>query len=118
GGEIKDPERNLPRAIIGGIGIIATLYVFANAAYFFVLSPLEVADIPISSSVATEVATRFLGASTGGVMAAALAMSVFGSLQVVSLVSARIPYAMATDGLFFKPLGRLSPNTRVPIRAL
>ena len=51
-------------------------------------------------------------------MAAALAMSVFGSLQVVALVSARIPYAMAVDGLFFSSLGRLSPRTRVPIRAL
>ena len=118
GGEIKDPERNLPRAIIGGIAIIATLYIFANAAYFFVFSPLEVADIPISSSVATEVVTRFLGASTGGVMAAALAMSVFGSLQVVSLVSARIPYAMACDGLFFGALSRLSPRTHVPVLAL
>jgi APA family basic amino acid/polyamine antiporter len=45
-------------------------------------------------------------------------MCVFGSLQVVSLVSARIPYAMAEDGLFFKSLGRLSPRTRVPVRAL
>lgn len=51
-------------------------------------------------------------------MAAALAMSVFGSLQVVSLVSARIPYAMAEDGVFFSSLARLSPRTRVPIRAL
>ena len=51
-------------------------------------------------------------------MAAALAMSVFGSLQIVSLVSARIPYAMARDGVFFAALARLSPPTRVPIRAL
>jgi APA family basic amino acid/polyamine antiporter len=64
------------------------------------------------------VVTRFLGPGAGGVMAAALAMSVFGSLQVVSLVSARIPYAMAEDGLFFSSLARLSPRTRVPIRAL
>jgi APA family basic amino acid/polyamine antiporter len=118
GGEIRDPVRNLPRAIIGGIGIIASLYVFANAAYFYVLPALEIANIPVSSSVATEVATKFLGASTGGVMAAALAMSVFGSLQVVSLVSARIPYAMACDGLFFGTLSRLSPRTHVPVLAL
>jgi APA family basic amino acid/polyamine antiporter len=117
-GEVKDPERNLPLAIIGGIGIIATLYVFANVAYFYVLAPAAVASVPASSSVATEVVTRFLGPGAGGVMAAALAMSVFGSLQVVSLVSARIPYAMAEDGVFFSSLARLSPRTRVPIRAL
>jgi basic amino acid/polyamine antiporter, APA family len=118
GGEIKDPQRNLPRAILGGIGIIATLYIFANVAYFYVLTPVAVANIPVSSAVATEVVTRFLGARTSGVMAAALAMSVFGSLQVVSLVSARIPYAMACDGVFFGALARLSPTTRVPVLAL
>jgi APA family basic amino acid/polyamine antiporter len=118
GGEVKDPQRNLPRAIIGGIGIIASLYVFANLAYFYVLAPGAVASVPAASSVATEVVARFLGSGAGGVMAAALAMSVFGSLQVVSLVSARIPYAMACDGVFFGGLARLSTGTRVPVRAL
>jgi basic amino acid/polyamine antiporter, APA family len=117
-GEVRDPSRNLPLAIIGGIGIISTLYVFANLAYFYVLTPAAVAGVSPESAVATEVVARFLGPVAGGLMAAALAMSVFGSLQVVALVSARIPYAMAVDGLFFKSLGRLSPNTRVPIRAL
>ncbi len=117
-GEVKDPGRNLPRAIIGGIGIIAGLYVFANVAYFYVLTPLAVAGISPASAVATEVVGRFLGPATAGVMAAALAMSVFGSLQIVALVSARIPYAMAADGLFFSSLARLSPRTRVPVRAL
>lgn len=117
-GEVKDPHRNLPRAIIGGIGIIATLYILANVAYFYVLTPTAVADVPLSSSVATEVVTRFLGPGAAGVIAAALAMSVFGSLQVVTLVSARIPYAMAQDGVFFSRLARLSPRTRVPVTAL
>lgn len=117
-GEVKDPQRNLPLAIVGGIGIIATLYVFANVAYFYVLAPAAVAGIPVSSAVATEVVSTFLGPAAAGVMAAALAMSVFGSLQIVSLVSARIPYAMAVDGVFFPFMARLSPRTRVPIRAL
>jgi APA family basic amino acid/polyamine antiporter len=117
-GEVKNPQRTLPLAIIGGIGIIASLYLFANVAYFYVLPPAAVAGVPLSSSVATEVVTSFLGPRASGLMAAALAMCVFGSLQVVSLVSARIPYAMAEDGLFFRTLGRLSPRTRVPIRAL
>ena len=117
-GEVKEPQRNLPVAIIGGIGVIAALYVFANVAYFYVLTPSAVAGTSTSSSVATEVVTRFLGARAAGVMAGALAMSIFGSLHVVALVSARIPYAMARDGLFFRPLARLSPHTRVPIAAL
>ena len=117
-GEVKDPGRNLPIAIIGGILILAALYITANVAYFYVLAPLAVANVPVSSAVATEVVTRFLGDAAGGIMAAALAMSVFGSLQVTTLASARIPYAMAGDGLFFPALATLSARTHVPVRAL
>ena len=117
-GEVKDPQRNLPRAIIGGLAIIATLYLLANAAYFYVLTPSEIAAVPQSSAVATEVVTRILGPRSAGLMAAALAMAVFGSLQVVTLVSARIPYAMACDGVFFSRMARISPRSRVPVTAL
>ncbi len=116
--EVKDPQRNLPLAIIGGIGIIAALYISANTAYFYVLTPADVGSVPESSSVATEVIARFLGPGAAVVMAGAMAMSIFGSLQVSSLVCARIPYAMARDGLFFKGLAPLSPRTHVPIRAI
>jgi basic amino acid/polyamine antiporter, APA family len=116
--EVKDPHRNLPLAIIGGIGIIATLYIFANVAYFYVLTPAQVASVSASSSVATEVIGRFLGPGAAHVMAGVLAMSIFGSLLVSSLVCARIPYAMARDGLFFRGLAQLSPRTRVPVRAI
>jgi APA family basic amino acid/polyamine antiporter len=116
--EVKNPRRNLPLAILGGIGVIATLYILANVAYFYVLTPAEVASIPQSSAVATEVIARFLGPGAAVVMAGALAMSIFGSLHVTCLVCGRIPYAMARDGLFFKGLARVSPRTRVPIRAI
>ena len=117
-GEVQNPRRSLPIALIGGIGILMTLYLLANFAYFYVLSPAQIASVPESSAVATEVVARFLGAGAGGVMAAALAMSVFGALQVTTLASARIPYAMATDRLFFPPLARVSARTHVPVRAL
>jgi APA family basic amino acid/polyamine antiporter len=117
-GEVKDPQRNLPRAIIGGIAIIAALYVFVNASYLYVLPPDQLASVPASSTVATEVVRSFLGAGAAKLMAAALAVSVFGTLQVASLVMARIPHAMAEDGLFFRGLAPVSPRTHVPIRAL
>ena len=117
-GEVREPGRNLPIAIIGGILILAALYVFANVSYFYVLAPAAVAGLPQSSAVATEAVSRFLGTGAGGIMAAALAMSVFGSLQVTTLASARVPYAMAEDGLFFRGLARVSAGSRVPIRAL
>jgi basic amino acid/polyamine antiporter, APA family len=117
-GEVRNPSRNLPLAIIGGILILIALYVTANASYFYVLAPAAVASVPMSSAVASESTMRFLGSGTAGLMAAALAMSIFGSLQVTTLTSARIPYAMALDGLFFPALGKVSARTHVPVRAL
>ena len=116
--EVRDPQRNLPLAIIGGITVIAILYISANAAYFYVLTPAEIAGLSPSEPVATAVTARVLGDSASSVMAGVMATSIFGSLLIASLVCARIPYAMARDGLFFRALGHLSPVTRVPIRAL
>ena len=116
--EVKDPQRNLPLALIGGLGVIATLYIFVNTAYFFVLTPTEIANIPESSAVATEVIARVVGGGAATAMAGVLAMSIFGALQIATLVCARIPYAMARDGMFFSGLARVSPRTQVPVRAL
>lgn len=117
-GEVKDPGRVLPIAIIGGILTVATLYVTVNAGYFYVLPPVAIASVAAASPVATVVATEFLGPAATGLMSGLLAMSVMTALQIVSLVGARIPYAMAADGVFFRSLARLSPRTRVPVRAL
>jgi APA family basic amino acid/polyamine antiporter len=117
-GEVKRPQRNLPLALIGGILIVAALYIFANLAYLYVLSPAEVANVSKASSVATEVARKFLGPAAVGVIAMAMMLSTLGSLHTGTLSGARISYAMAKDGLFFRPLARLSERTRVPVNAL
>ena len=117
-GEVRDPGRNLPRALVGGIAIVATLYVFVNASYFRVLTAAEIASVAPQSAVAAEVLIRLFGAAATGLMAATLSMSVFSALLVASLVSARVPFAMAEDGLFFAALAKVSPRTRVPVRAL
>jgi APA family basic amino acid/polyamine antiporter len=117
-GEVKRPQRNLPLALIGGILIVAALYIFANLAYLYVLSPAEVANVSKASSVATEVARKFLGPAAVGVIAMAMMLSTLGSLHTGTLSGARISYAMAKDGLFFRPLARLSESTRVPVNAL
>lgn len=117
-GEVRNPQRNLPLALIGGITTVAALYVFINVAYFYVLTPGQVASVPAASSVATEVATRFLGPVATSVMAGAMALSVFGTLQIVTLSNARVPYAMSRDGLFFTGLGSLSSLGHVPVRAI
>ncbi len=117
-GEVKNPQRNIPLALIGGMLVVGALYVFVNLAYFYVLTPAEVANIPLTSSVATEVAGRFLGPLAVSLIAAALLGSTFGTLHVGVLTGARVPYAMARDRLFFQNLARLSERTHVPVGAL
>jgi basic amino acid/polyamine antiporter, APA family len=117
-GEIRDPQRNLPRAFIGGTLLVAGLYLFVNAAYYYVLTPLQVASVAQISSVATEVSKRFLGPTAVAFMAVAMMISSFGSLHASVLSNSRIPYAMAREGLFFKGLARLSARSNVPVRAL
>ncbi len=117
-GEVRHPQRNIPLALIGGMIVVGTLYIFANIAYFYVLTPAEVASVPAASSVATEVARRFLGPVALSLITAALLASTFGTLHTSILTGARVPYAMSRDRLFFQSLARLSPRTRVPIGAL
>jgi basic amino acid/polyamine antiporter, APA family len=117
-GEIKDPQRNLPRAFVGGTLVVAALYLFVNAAYFYALTPVEIASVPASSSVATEVLKQFLGPLAVSMTAVALMVSSFGALHASVLANSRIPFAMARDGLFFRSLVRLSPRTNVPVRAI
>ena len=117
-GEVKNPSRNLPRAIIGGVLIVIALYLFVNTAYFYVLEPAEIASVPTNSSVAIGVAAKFLGSLSSKIIAAALIVSVLGTLQIGSMRLARSVYAMSRDGLFFRALGKVSPNTRVPVKAV
>jgi APA family basic amino acid/polyamine antiporter len=124
-GEIKEPQRNIPLALIGGTILIMVLYVFINAAYFYALSPTAVASVSASSSVAAEVTKYFMapfGPATQsfvmGLVAAALMASSVGTLHTSVLTGARVPYAMARDGLFFDKLSKVSEVTRVPVRAV
>ena len=117
-GEIRDPQRNLPRAFIGGTLVVAALYLFVNAGYYYVLTPLQIASVPQISSVATEVSKRFLGPTAVAFMAVAMMISSFGSLHSSVLSNSRIPFVMAREGLFFRGLARLSARSSVPVRAL
>jgi basic amino acid/polyamine antiporter, APA family len=117
-GEIKDPARDLPRAFVGGMLAVGALYLAVNLAYFYVLTPAEVGSVSTTSSVATEVMKRFVGPAAVTLAAVALMLSAFGSLQASVLSGARIPFAMARGGLFFRSLGQVSAHTHVPARAV
>ena len=117
-GEVKNPQRNIPLALVGGMAIVGALYIFVNATYFYVLTPTEIANVPAASSVAAVVAQSFLGPVAVSLIAAAMLSSTFGALHISTMASSRVPYAMARDGLFYQGLARVSERTHVPIRAL
>ena len=117
-GELKDPERNVPRAFIISTLLVAGLYLFVNAAYFYVLTPTQVASVSAHSAVATEVMRRFLGPMAVACTAVALALCSFGALYASTLANSRVPFAMARGGLFFQALGKLNRRSHVPVRSI
>ena len=117
-GEVKHPDRNLPLALISSMLIVIALYVLVNVSYFYVLTPTEVASVSAVSSVAAEAIRQVLGPLAVSLMAAVMLLSSWGSLQTSILGTARIPYAMARDGIFFQGLARVSKSTKVPVIAL
>jgi basic amino acid/polyamine antiporter, APA family len=117
-GEVKHPDRNLPLALISSMLIVIVLYVLVNVSYYYVLTPTEVASVSAVSSVAAEATRRVVGPLALSLMAGVMMLSSWGSLQTSILGTARIPFAMARDGLFFKSLARVSRKTHVPVIAL
>jgi basic amino acid/polyamine antiporter, APA family len=121
--EIQDPQRNLPRAIIGGSLLVLVIYLLVNAAYLYALPIWQVSSAnstayPEAPSVAARAVQTFLGTRAAPVAALVFLISTVGSLNGTILARARVSYASARDGLFFEPFARLSPRTRVPVTSL
>ncbi len=117
-GEVKRPERNLPLGLIISMFLVMGLYLLVNVSYYHVLTPTQVANVAASSSVAAEVVRRLLGSIAVTLMAAGMMTSSFGALHASIMATARVPYAMARDRLFFQGLAKVSSHTHVPIRSL
>src|SRR5579864_1807876 len=122
-GEVREPQRNLPRAIVGGALLVLALYLMINAAYLYALPFWQVASsnstaYPDAPSVAARAVQTFLGARAAPIAALIFLISTIGSLNGMILGAARVPYAAARDGLFFPAFGRLHPGTRVPATSL
>ena len=110
-GEVKRPERNLPLALVLGTGAVIAIYVGLNLVYYRVLTVAEVAQSP---RVAADAATRLLGPRGSQLIAASIIIAVFGSLNGSILAGARVYYAMAKDGLFFRWCAAVHPRYRTP----
>lgn len=110
-GEVKDPQRTLPRALIGGTLMVIAIYLLANVAYLAVM-PIE--EIRTSKLVAADVAQRLIG--PGGVVfvAVTVMLSTFGTLNASLFTTPRIFFAMADDKLFFPAVARVHPRFETP----
>ena len=118
-GEIRDPQRNLPRAFIGGMLVVVGAVPLRQCAYLLRADARwRSPACRIISSVATEVLQALPGPDAVSLTAVALMVSSFGSLHASVLANSRIPFAMARDGLFFRGLAKLSPRSKVPVRAI
>jgi APA family basic amino acid/polyamine antiporter len=109
--EIGDPQRNLPRALIGGTVAVMAIYLLANAAYFYVLPAREVAA---SDLVAADMMRKIFGQAGANMVSVAAMISIFAALNGSILTGSRVPYAMALDGLFFKSVAKVHPEYRTP----
>ncbi len=115
GAEVKDPQRNIPRAMIIAASVITLVYVLTVIAYMMLLPQPAIAA---SQELASDAMERALGVAGGIGIAIAVFISTFGTAGVYTLTAPRIYYAMALDGVFFKPVARLHPKFGTPAFAI
>jgi APA family basic amino acid/polyamine antiporter len=115
GAEIENPQKNISRALVGSVLFVGVVYVLANVAYFSALSLPGVAQ---SEHVASDVVQQFAGPGTAKWITLAMLLSALGALNSTVLSGARVPYAMARDGRFFRFAARIHPTHRTPASSL
>jgi APA family basic amino acid/polyamine antiporter len=114
-GEVKDPRRNIPRALIGGTLAVILVYVAVNLAY---LSVVPVEQMRGSKLIAADVAQRLAGNWGVVLIGIAVVLATFGTLNGSLLTAPRIFFAMADDGLFFRPIAAVHPRFKTPYVAI
>ena len=115
-GEVKNPRRDVPLSLALGTMIVITLYLLANVAYLLTLPLAQIQTAP-DDRVATATLNAIFGNAGAGMMAVAIMVSTFGCANGLILAGARVYYAMARDGLFFRSIGTLNKH-RVPSKGL
>ena len=114
-GEIRRPERTIPIALIAGVGTVAALYMLTNAAVQYVLPAASIAASPRPASEATAIAVGLWGAA---IVSIGMALSMLVGMNGTIMSGARVPYAMARDGYFFKAMADVHPRFHTPSVAL
>jgi len=114
-GEAKRPQKDIPKAMIIGAGSVALIYILTNLAYFYLLSPPEIAS---SSSLAAQAVETVLGPVGGSLIALVIFISTFGTAGIYTMAAPRIYFAMASDGIFFKKVAQVHPRFHTPLFAI
>jgi len=114
-GEVKDPKRNVPRAMILGIIVVAIVYIAMNMAYVYAMPLTEVAK---HETIAAAAAAAMFSPRAANWLSAVIALSCFGAMASCTLSGARVYYAMARDGVFFQRMAEVHPKWRTPALSL
>jgi APA family basic amino acid/polyamine antiporter len=114
-GEVRQPQRNLPRALALGMVAVGALYVLANVAY---LKVLTISEIRLTERVGALLAQRTMGAAGATILSVTVMLSAIGAINGNLLTAARIPFAQARDGLFFHRFGHIHPRFETPSFAI
>ena len=114
-GEVKDPQRNIPKALVLGMLLVGAIYIATNAVYLYAL---PMSRIAAETTVAQAAAVAMFSNSAARWLSLTIAISCFGAMAVAILTGARVYYAMAMDGVFFKALARVHPRWRTPAFSL
>lgn len=114
-GEVKDPRRTLPLAIIIGLGLCIFVYLAVNWAYLYVMN---IDEIAASERIAADVAERLIGPTGGALISLAVMISTFGTINAGMVYIPRITYGMAKEGLFFKQFTYVHPRYRTPSKTI
>jgi basic amino acid/polyamine antiporter, APA family len=109
--EVRQPQRNLPLALIAGTAGVICIYLLANGAYFHVLSAGEVMA---SGRVAAEMMKKIVGGAGANAVSVAALISIFAALNGSILSGSRVPYATAREGYFFRRVGKVNPKHHTP----
>ncbi len=114
-GEVVNPRRTLPLAMVIGTAAVTAIYLLVNVAYMFLMTPAEIAASP---RVAADAVSRVLGTAGGSAISLAIFVSTFGVVGIYTLTAPRIYFAMANDGLFFARVAEVHPRFRTPAFAI
>ncbi len=114
-GEVKDPQRNLPRSLILGMLLVGAVYIAINAVYLYAL---PMAEIAAHETVAQTAAVSMFSPRVAPWLSLMVALSCFGAIGPCLMSGARVYYAMAEDGIFFRALARVHPRWHTPVFSL